>query len=323
MALYTTLSPDELAAIALAYGLGAIAEAVGIPQGSINTNYRLETGRGRFFLRHTTVRGPEALGFEAALLDHLNQARFPSPSIERTRDGRAFLELEGGRVTLFHYLAGEELARGALTFEHLERLGEELGKLHRLTASFLGTRENPYGPEVVERWLRELAGHPDHELQKVAIELMTYLDAAYRRPPGLQPAGVIHADLFLDNVKWLGDRVSAIFDFEMACRDAYGLDLAITLNAWCFDREYSPPLCRALVSGYQRERALAPGEIEALHAHAIFGAVRFTASRIRDFHLSPLPPERLTRKDYRTYLARVHCLIEIGPSDFKRLLGLD
>lgn len=323
MALYTPFEPEDFAAIADAWGLGRILSTAGIPQGSINTNYRVDSERGRFFLRHTTARSAADLTFEASLLDHLNASQFPSPVIERTRDGRPFIEFRGGRVVLFHYLSGEELTRAQLTEDHLERVGEELGKLHRITNSFSATRRNPYSRDVVIGWLRELENHSDVELQKVAVELLTYLDTADRSEPGLQPRGVIHADLFIDNVKWLGDRVSALFDFEMACQDAYGLDLAIALNAWCFDEVYQPPLCRALVRGYRTQRPLEPQELDALYSHAIFGAVRFTASRVRDFHLSPLPADRLTRKDYRTYLARVRCLIEIGASDFKRLVGVD
>jgi homoserine kinase type II len=126
----------------------------------------------------------------------------------------------------------------------------------------------------------------------------------------------------MDNVKWLADRVGAFFDFEMACRDSYGLDVAITLNAWCFDGGYRPELCQAFIRGYQDTRPLVPVERENLLGHALFGAVRYTASRIRDFHLSPLPPEQLTRKDFRTYLARARALEAMGPAGFRALLGL-
>jgi homoserine kinase type II len=138
----------------------------------------------------------------------------------------------------------------------------------------------------------------------------------------LQPRGVIHADLFMDNVKWLGERVGAFFDYEMACRDAYGLDVAVTLNAWCFEEGYRTELCPAFIRGYQDARPLSEVERESLFGHALFGAVRFTASRIRDYHLSPLPPERLVRKDFRTYLARTRALREMGPSGFRALTGM-
>ncbi len=323
MAVYTVLKPEAFARVAEAYGLGGVQEVVAIPEGSINTNHRVLTSEGRVFVRHTTVRSAEDLRFEAALLSHLTESHFPSPTLLRTKQGQPFLELEGGRVSVFKWLSGEELRRPQLTPEHLERLGRELGKMHRITQSFGGSRDNPYSAAQVRGWLEGLRGHSDDEVASAADELDEHLDRAEgAREHGLQPRGVIHADLFLDNVKWLADQVLAFFDFEMACVDAYGLDVVITLNAWCFDGQYRPELCRAFIRGYQEARPLAQVERENLFGHALFGAVRYTASRIRDFHLSPLPPEQLTRKDFRTYLARARALDAMGPAGFLELLGL-
>ncbi|MCP3097693.1 homoserine kinase [Myxococcus sp. K15C18031901] len=323
MAVHTVLSPATFTRIADTFALGQLQGVTPIPQGSINTNHRVETATGRYFVRHTTVRSPDDLRFEAALLTHLAAYHFPSPVLVPTRDGAPFVELEGGRVTVFHWLPGEELRHPGLTADHLERLGAELGKLHRDTQSFTGSRANPYSPEVVRGWLHGLSRHPDAELASVAKGLEGDLDRAQALRQGLEPLGVIHADLFTDNVKWLGDRVGSFFDFEMACREAYGLDVVITLNAWCFEGgQYLPDLCRALVRGYQDVRPLAPVERANLFGHALFGAVRFTASRIRDYHLSPLPADKLVRKDYRTYLARARALSAMGPEGYARLLGL-
>jgi homoserine kinase type II len=99
--------------------------------------------------------------------------------------------------------------------------------------------------------------------------------------------------------------------------------VAITLNAWCFEGTYRRSLCRAFMDGYATERPLAPVEKGALFSHALFGAVRYAASRIRDFHLSPLPPERLFKKDFRTYLARTEALARMGQKGFADLLQLD
>ncbi|AKQ67608.1 Homoserine kinase [Myxococcus hansupus] len=172
-------------------------------------------------------------------------------------------------------------------------------------------------------WLEELVKHLDAELAAVARELEGDLDRALSGRQGLEPRGVIHADLFMDNVKWLGDRVGAFFDFEMACREDYGLDVAITLNAWCFDGgRYLPELCGAFIRGYLDVRPLSDVERANLFGHALYGAVRFTASRIRDYHLSPLPADKLVRKDYRTYLNRARALNAMGPAGFAALLGL-
>jgi homoserine kinase type II len=322
LAVYATFDEPDFIHITQAFGLGAFRSATGIPQGSINTNYRLECAAGRFFLRHTTVRSEADLRFEADLLTHLAESAFPAPQLLRVGSGAPYLALRGGWVSVFRYLSGEELTRAQLTHEHAERLGTELGKLHRVTNSFGGDRANPYGPGRVRQWLAELAGHADAEIAQIARELQGYLDAAQLASGELVPRGVIHADLFMDNVKWLADRVSAFFDFEMACRDAYTLDLAITLNAWCFEGEYRKDLCQALVRGYQQERKLLPREHEDLYHQALFGAVRYAASRIRDFHLSPLPPDRLFKKDFRTYLARARALSAMRYRSFQALVGL-
>jgi homoserine kinase type II len=322
LAVYIPFEQREIDAVAEVFRLGKVLGSHGIPQGSINTNYRLETDRGRFFLRHTTVRSASELEFEAALLGHLHESRFPAPTLVWTVDGRPFWPALEGRISVFEWLAGDELSRGDLDRQHARALGRELGKLHRLTNSFSGDRPNPYGAEVVRPWVEALGAHETQEIRGIARELGEALAAA--EPVGeLLPCGVIHGDLFMDNVKWIGDRVSAIFDFEMACRDLLVLDLAIALNAWCFDSgRYLPDLSRMLLAGYEDERPLGSTERDALYRSALFGAVRYTASRIRDFHLSGVPADRLAPKDFRTYLARVRALRAMGPAGFRTLLAL-
>lgn len=323
MAVYTELSWEQLSAVARAFQLGELRQAHGIPHGSINTNFRLETAKGTYFLRHSTVRSASDLEFEAALISHLTDGGVPAPTLVRDAAGAAFLELAGGRASVFRYLAGEELTRAALLPEHCEQVGAELAKLHRVANSFNRSRENPYSPAQVRQWLLELATHRNGEIQSLATELGALWHESQSFDRGLLPRGAIHADLFMDNVKWVGDRVSAFFDFEMACRDAFVLDLAIALNAWCFDGRYRPDLCRAILRGYLAGRPLSPIEKEALYFEALFGAVRYSASRIRDFHLSTLPEERLARKDYRTYLARARDLHQMAPAVFKTIVGLE
>jgi len=323
VAIYTELSSAQWAELTKAYALGTLHSVEGVPQGSINSNFKIDTERGRFFVRHTSVRSETDLRFEAGLLALLKEGAFPGPQLERARDGAPFLPLANGRASVFHLLPGDELHRHELSDEHLEQLGREVGKLHRLSSSFTGSRDNPYGFRTVSQWLEELRNQPDPEIQSaLEVAIPALLDATQALEGKMLPRGPVHSDIFLDNVKWLGDRISAIFDFEMACVDAYTLDVAITLNAWCFDRDYEPLLCRAFIRGYQEQRPLTEDERQALHAYALFGAARYTASRIRDFHLSPLPPEKLVKKDFRTYVARLRRLQELGPQSFRTLLAL-
>ena len=130
MAVYTQLTNDELAATADVFRLGAVREARAIPHGSINTNYRLETQSGLYFLRHTTVRSPADLEFEAAFVSHLVAGGFPAPTLVRTAEGACFFEIAGGRASVFRHLAGEELTRANLAPEHCEHLGGQLAAPH-------------------------------------------------------------------------------------------------------------------------------------------------------------------------------------------------
>ncbi len=318
MAVYTSLTQKDYDAIAAAFGLGRAHAFRFVPQGSINTNAFVETDQGRFFVRHTTVRSEDDLRYEAALLEHLRESRFPAPRLLYAGTS-PFVPLRGGRVSVFGLLAGSELSRDQLRPEHLEHLGALLAKMHLSLNAFTLERANPYGRDTVAHWLAELRREQDAEVSSLAPELEAALERA-RLDRGLLPRGTIHADLFMDNVKWVGDRVSAFFDFEMACRDVWVLDVAITLNAWCFQGGYQEPLCRAFARGYLFERPMDEPERAALFDAALFGAVRYTASRIRDFHLSKLPPDKLAKKDYRTYLARVRALEEMGPEGFGRLV---
>jgi len=325
MALYTPLEMETLRDVAGRYGLGDVLGARGIPQGSINTNYRVDTDRGRYFVRHSTVRSEEDLAFEASVLALAASARLSVAKLVLTPGGAAFIPLAGGRLSVFEWLEGEELPREALTAEHLRALGSTLGALHRAMDEAPATlsRTNPYGLACVDAWLQGLHCHADPEVAAAERILRAALARAEAHRQAPESTTVIHADLFIDNVKWLGPDRCTFFDFEMACRAPAGLDVAITLNAWCFEgADYREALCRAFVGGYLEQRSLSASERENLYGHALFGAVRYTASRIRDFHLSPLPPEQLAPKDFRTYLARVQRLERLGPEGFQALLGL-
>ena len=323
MAIHTLLTDTTLQTVAQTWALGPLLGAEPLAKGGMATNYRLRTRQGLFFLRHTTTRDAEDLAFEAALLSHLHLHHLAVPTLLPTAGGAPWLEVQGGRVSLFGWLAGEEVPKAALTPAHLEALGALLGRVHRATESFAAERPNPYGLPVVRTWLEALVEHPEEALRTGAREMLGVLGEVEAHPPELEPLGVIHGDLFPDNVKWLGERLSALLDFEMACHAPYGLDLAITLDAWCFDAgAWRPELAQALLRGYGQEHPLPEQMRRALYAHARFAAVRFATSRIRDYYLSPLPPDRLVRKDWRTWLARARTLQSMGEEGFRQLVGL-
>src|SRR5207245_87679 len=136
------------------------------------------------------------------------------------------------------------------------------------------------------------------------------------------PRGPIHADLFRDNVKWLDGRVAGVFDFEMACVDELALDLGITLLVWTFGKkEFDRPRVRALLDGYGAERRILPEERAGLWARGTFGAIRYTLSRIRDFHLADVGIDALERKPWHRYAQRMVELQDLGPGGFAEVCG--
>jgi homoserine kinase type II len=321
MAVHTPLTGSELERLATQFGLGAVERWHGLPAGSINSNFEVVSRRGRFFLTLREGKTRDLVEGEVRILDHLAGARFPVPRPISGTEG-PIGEAVGRPVLVFPWITGEELPPSAVQPDHLLQLGQHLARMHHLLEAVAWSRPNPYGSDTVAAWLGELgASHP-----ALPPPLLPRLDAelawtAEHRDPGL-PRGLVHADLFVDNVKWIGGKLAAILDFEMACRDVLALDLAIVLLAWCFrDGAFDRPLVRALLAGYGAVRPLREDEREGLYAEARFAALRYTVSRIRDFELSPLPPERLERKSYRDFLSRLEVLDALGPARFLELCG--
>lgn len=324
MAVYHPLSDDELTA--LCRGVGLTFEAArAVPQGSINTNYVLACAEGRYFLRLTHVRRQGELDFEAALLAHLKGAGFPCARPLSTHEGRPYQGHSHGLVSVFPYQPGEELPKDGVTPEHAFRAGEMLGKMHRLGGSFPRERENPYGEAVVAGWLSELSNEGAGKGAPAVVReaLPTLRDALSRaRDAGALPQGAIHADYFRDNVKWLGDRISAVLDFEMACTGPFMLDVGIGLCEWAYGDAFDRPRMREFLSGYRTAFRPRPRELSGLYEMALFAAARYTLSRIRDFHLSPLPEGALSRKDFRRYLKRAEELLAMKEPAFQDMCGI-
>jgi homoserine kinase type II len=301
-----------------------------VEKGTVNSNFRVETDGGVVFLRVNEGKREADVRYEGALLWHLGALRFPTPQPLRTADGAAWvaLELAGARrfVTVFPWTAGHELDEAALTPAHATRLGEALARLHLAAASFPERRAGIY---TFEHIARRVEGFRARAVELPAIgEVLPILDeeiaflAAARTPPsGPPPSGVIHGDLFPDNVLWHDDTIAAVLDFEQASDGRFVYDLAVTLLAWCWrDGRLAEPLAWALCAGYQRVRPLDLGERELLWVEARTAALRFTVTRITDVYLPSLPapgqasgaiPAR-PGKDFRDYLARLRHLREAG-----------
>jgi len=320
MAVYTDVSDDELRAFAALYDIGEVLSCKGIAEGVENSNFLLTTERGNFILTLYEKRvAPGDLPFFIALMEHLARHGVACPTPVAGRDGIALRELCGRPAAIVTFLAGM-WPRRILPF-HCAALGRALAALHRAGASFDMTRENDL---AVTGWRRlfESCRTRVHEVQPgLAEELAAELMVLETMWPSNLPTGVIHADLFPDNVFFRDRELSGLIDFYFACTDFLVYDLAICLNAWCFETDGSLNVTKArlLLDGYRRERSLTLSELAALPVLARGSALRFLLTRLFDWLNQPA--RALVRpKDPLEYLRKLR--FHRGITD-PRSYGLD
>ena len=321
MALYTPLSAAQLAEACAAFGLPPPDRVQPEPKGRVNTSYHLWAGGERWFLRLAEAATPADVAFEAEVLTYLHGAHFPVARLVPAAGGRPSALVAGKPAVLFAYAPGEEKASAALTPEHCRRIGEQLGRLHDLAGGFTAERPNPYGPERVAAWLEGLGdGGADGEL-RAALPLFRRELAAAGALPGA-PRGLVHGDLFTDNVLWLGDRVGYLIDWEMSCTEAFAWDLAVAVDAWCYGDQHDHLRAVALLEGYRSRRRIEPETVAALHPYARFQALRWAVGRLRTFPAGRPASGTVAWKDWRRYRDRLQALLAMGPEGYLRLLGL-
>jgi homoserine kinase type II len=305
MAVYTDVDDEELIAFLRAYDLGALLSCKGIAEGVENSNFFLHVSAGNFILTLYEKRVAEAdLPFFLGLMEHLSARGVTCPQPVRDRSGTALGRLAGRPAAIVTFLDGYSIHHPEVV--HCARLGAALARLHLSGADFPMRRANALS---VEGW-RPLYAPCAARAGEVAADLGDLVAAELERlerdwPRGL-PEGVIHADLFPDNVFFLGDQISGLIDFYFACTDALAYDLAVCLNAWCFDAAgtYDLEKGAAMLESYCRLRPLSAAETAAFPILARGAAMRFLLTRFVDW--LDVPPGALVRpKDPREYLARL------------------
>lgn len=283
MAVYTEVSDEEIAAFVAEYDLGEVASFKGIAEGVENSNYLLGTDRGRYIVTLYEKRVAETdLPFFLSLLDHLAANGVPCPPPVHGRDGAVLRRLAGRPAAIVTFLDG--LWPRRIQPHHCAGLGTALARMHMAGAEFPMTRRNNLS---VPDWRplfalsADRAGEVAPDLGETIERELDYLEANW---PEDLPTGVIHADLFPDNVFFMGDRLSGLIDFYFACTDAYAYDLAICLNAWCFeiDGAFNVTKARLMLSRYRGERAFTAAELAALPLLARGSALRFLLTRLHD-----------------------------------------
>jgi len=320
MAVYTEIDDEELRGFVAEYDIGSATGLKGIAEGVENTNYLLQTDRGNYILTIYEKRvDPKDLPFFLGLLDHLSNRGVPCPPTIHGRDGVALRQVAGKPAAIQTYLQGIWPKRPQAV--HCGEVGAALARMHLAGLDYAGTRPNSLS---VDGWT-ELVEATAARADDVAIGLRGEIarEYAYLREhwPKDLPEGVIHADLFPDNVFFMDNKLTGLIDFYFACTDALAYDLAICLNAWCFERaaEFNITKARRLLSAYNEVRPVSADELAALPILARGACLRFLLTRLYDW-LNQVDGAMVKPKDPVEYLhkLRFHQRIE-GPGAY----GLD
>ncbi|WP_332060642.1 homoserine kinase [Bartonella sp. CB74] len=297
MAVYTDIYSNDLKAFLTRYAIGSLLSYQGIEEGIENSNFLLYTTEGKFILTLYEKRiSKDDLPFFCSLMNHLGQRGIPCPQPVIQNDGSTVGELAGRPAAIITFLEGMWIRQP--NAYHCCEVGSSLAHLHLAGQDFSLSRRNTLSLTDLKSLWRSCQTVKDILLQEFGKKINTELAFLEKNWPSNLPTGVIHADLFNDNVFFLNHRLSGIIDFYFACNDFLAYDLAICLNAWCFEHDHSYNLIKArkLLENYQKIRPLVPLELDAIIVLARGAALRFLLTRLYDWFNTP-PDSFVIKKD--------------------------
>lgn len=305
MAVYTEVTDEALEAFLAEYDIGTIVAFRGIAEGVENSNYSLKTTQGDFILTLYEKRvDPADLPWFLGLMEHLARRKITCPQPVRARDGEALRSLAGRHAAITTFLPGVWPRR--VRVEHCGPVGGALAGLHLAGADYKPRRVNALGCQGWPPLLERCRARADEIQPNLAAELDAALTEILAAWPVALPEGHIHADLFPDNVFFLDDHLSGLIDFYFAATDFLTYDVAVCLNAWCFEADFSFNVTkgRAMLRGYETIRPLSAAERAALPVLCRGAAMRFLLTRLYDWVNTP-DGAMVTRKDPMEYLRRL------------------
>jgi homoserine kinase type II len=302
---FTRLDDAEVSQLAAAFGLGAVGEVRAIAAGTINSNFDVTTASGRYFVRVNEGKAEVDVAWEAQLVAALAEHGVITPAPVLALDGRPYAPLHAKWVSVFPWRDGRHLQAEEVTPGLASAFGAALAQLHvaGLALPEGWRRGSIYDHAHLVGRFEQFEQVDDPELKPAIAILREELDYASEMSVVRRRAteGIIHGDLFRDNVLWAGDRISALLDFEQASGGSLAYDLAVCINDWCWTGVPRIDLAVALVAGYEHVRPFTEGDRVALPIELRAAAARFTITRITDVYLAKVTnPE----KDFRAFLAR-------------------
>ncbi len=282
MAVYTTLTHQTIAQYLADFDIGNLTDFKGAPDGIENTTYFITTDQGEYVLTLSEWLKPEQLPFFIDLTTLLNQNNLPVPCPVTDKQGKALMDIAGKPALLFPRIKGSHPK--TVDEKQCRAIGEFLAQMHNVTQHEKTHEElktNDRGFAWCCEWANQAATSLDASTTEFLHQTIDSLKSLFADKTAL-PRGIIHADLFTDNVLMVDDKVTAAIDFYLAGSDFLLLDLAITVNAWCskHDGSLNDVYYQALLSGYKAHRPFEQNEEAAWPQMLQAGALRFWLSRI-------------------------------------------
>lgn len=312
MAVYTDITEDDLSSFLAAYDAGELTSYKGIAEGVENSNFLLHTTKGSYILTLYEKRvDPDDLPFFLGLMQHLAARGLSCPLPLPRKDGKLLGQLSGRPAAIVTFLEGMWLRKPQA--HHCREVGRALAEMHLAGEGFTIRRKNALSVAGWRPLWEKSEARADEVERGLKNEISSELAILEAKWPIGLPSGVIHADLFPDNVFFLGDRLSGLIDFYFACNDFLAYDVAVCLNAWCFEKDCSYNLTKGmmLLEGYQAVRPLSPREAGNLPLLCRGSALRFFLTRLYDWLTTPANA-MVTKKDPLEYLRKLRFHQAVG-----------
>ena len=306
MAVYTQISIDELNVFLSKYNIDNINEFSGIKGGTSNSNYLLTADNKKFILTIFEERtNQENLPFYFDLMNHLNAHDIKCPEVIKDKQGNFSNSIKQKHAVITSFLTGSSLEK--IKPIHCSNLGLTIAKMHNASEKLNIKRENELGFDklgiIIEK-LKAYKKHIDDEKLKFIEDEFLFLSREISKD---LPSGIIHADLFPDNIFFEENNLTGIIDFYFSCNDFYAYEIAICLNAWCFEdsnNEFNPTKAKYLLGSYNQERKFSNEEVEALPLLARASALRYLLTRLLDFY-SHEDSDLILKKDPNEYISKL------------------
>lgn len=306
MAVYTQISIDELNLFLSKYNIDNINEFSGIKGGTSNSNYLLTADNKKFILTIFEERtNQENLPFYFDLMNHLNAHDIKCPEVIKDKQGNFSNSIKQKHAVITSFLTGSSLEK--IKPIHCSNLGLTIAKMHNASEKLNIKRENELGFDklgiIIEK-LKTYKKHIDYEKLKFIEDEFLFLSREISKD---LPSGIIHADLFPDNIFFEENNLTGIIDFYFSCNDFYAYEIAICLNAWCFEdsnNEFNPTKAKYLLGSYNQERKFSNEEVEALPLLARASALRYLLTRLLDFY-SHEDSDLILKKDPNEYISKL------------------